>query len=129
MLKPKFKKRRNYERKEKPEKIFKRMTRDHLDVLQNIEFSILSTCRNHDDIDDRIIASALKTAVAGSEPVGELSAILINDLVQIRQMRGDSVPDNIWTDGLKVVLRSIRNHSDTQPGDRDYLTFMQNYVV
>ena len=129
MLKPKFKKRRNYERKEKPEKIFKRMTRDHLDVLQNIEFSILSTCRNHDDIDDRIIASALKTAVAGSEPVGELSAILINDLVQIRQMRGDSVPDNIWTDGLKVVLRSVRNHSDTQPGDRDYLTFIQNYVV
>ena len=129
MLKPKFKKRRNYERKEKPEKIFKRMTRDHLDVLQNIEFSIISTCRDHDDIDDRIIASALKTAIAGSEPVGELSAILINDLVQIRQMRGDSVPDNIWTDGLKVVLRSIRNHSDTQPGDRDYLTFIQNYVV
>ena len=129
MLKSKFKKRRSYERKEKPEKIFKQMTRDHLDVLQNIEFSILSTCRNHDDIDDRIIASALKTAVAGSEPVGELSAILINDLVQIRQMRGDSVPDNIWTDGLKVVLRSVRNHSDTQPGDRDYLTFIQNYVV
>ena len=129
MLKPKFKKRRNYERKEKPEKVFKRMTRDHLDVLQNIEFSIISTCRNHDDIDDRIIASALKTAIAGSEPVGELSAILINDLVHIRQMRGDSVPDNIWTDGLKVVLRSVRNHSDTQPGDRDYLTFIQDYVV
>ncbi len=128
MLKPKFKKRRNYERKEKPEKIFKRMTRDHLDVLQNIEFSIVSTCRNYGDIDDRIIVSALKNAIAGSEPVGELSAILINDLVQIRQMRA-SVPDNIWTDGLKVVLHSVRNHSDAQPGDRDYLAFIQNYVV
>ena len=129
MLKPKFKKRRNYERKEKPEKIFKQMTRDHLDVLQNIELSIVSTCHSHDDIDDRIIASALKTAIAGSEPVGESSAILVNDLVQIRQMRGDSVPDNIWTNGLKVVLQSVHNHSDARPGDRDYLTFVQNYVV
>ena len=128
MLKRKFKKRRNYERKEKPEKIFKRMTRNHLDVLQNIEFSIVSTCRNYGDIDDSIIASALKTAIAGSDPVGELSAILINDLVQIRQMRA-AVPDNIWTDGLKVVLQSVRTHSDLQPGDRDYLTFIQNYVV
>ena len=131
MLKPKFKKRRNYERKEKPEKIFKRMTRDHLDVLQNIEFSIISTCRSHGNIDDRIIASALKTAIAGSEPVGELSAILINDLVQIRQMRDDegAVTDSIWTDGLKVVLQSVHNHSDAQPGDRDYLAFIQDYVV
>ncbi|MBL7106779.1 MAG: hypothetical protein ISS77_04130 [Phycisphaerae bacterium] len=129
MLKPKFKKRRNYERKEKPEKIYKRMSRDHLDVLQNIEFSIVSTCRNHEDIDDRIVASAVKTAISGSDPVGELSAILIDDLVQVRQMRGGSAPDNIWIDGLKVVLWSVRNHSDLQPGDRDYLTFIQNYVV
>ena len=129
MLKPKYKKRRSYERKEKPEKIYKRMTRDHLDVLQNIEFAIVSACRRHEDIDDSIIASALKTAIAGSEPVGELSAVLVDDLAQIRQIRGEPIPGNIWTDGLKVVLWSVRNHSDAQPGDRDYLAFIQNYVI
>ena len=129
MIKPKYKKRRNYEHKEKPEKIYKRMTRDHVDVLQNIEFSIVSACRRHEDIDDSIIASALKTAIAGSEPVGELSAVLIDDLAHMRQIRGEPIPDNIWTDGLKVVLWSVRNHSDAQPGDRDYLAFIQNYVV
>ena len=129
MIKPKYKKRRNYEHKEKPEKIYKRMTRDHVDVLQNIEFSIVSACRRHEDIDDSIIASALKTAIAGSEPVGELAAVLIDDLAQIRQIRDEPIPDNIWTDGLKVVLWSVRNHSDAQPGDRDYLAFIQNYVV
>lgn len=128
MLKPKFKKRRNYERKEKPEKIFKQMTRHHLDVLQNIEFSIVSTCNNHGGIDDKIIAAALKTTIADSEPVDELSTILINDLVQTRRMRAD-VPDNIWTNGLKVVLQSVHNHSDARPGDRDYLAFIRNYVV
>ena len=129
MIKPKYKKRRNYEHKEKPEKIYKRMTRNHVDVLQNIEFSIVSACRRHEDIDDSIIASALKTAIAGSEPVGELSAVLIDDLAHIRQIRDEPIPDNIWTDGLKVVLWSVRNHSDAQPGDRDYLAFIQNYAV
>jgi hypothetical protein len=128
-MKPKYKKRRNYQRKEKPEKLYKRMTRDHVDVLQNIEFAIVSTCRRYEDIDDCIIVSALKTAIAGSEPVEELSAALIYDLAQIRQIRGEPTPDNIWTDGLKVVLWSVRNHSDANPGDRDYLAFIQNFVV
>jgi hypothetical protein len=48
MKKPKYKKRRNYEHKEKPEKIYKRMGRDHVDVLQNIEFSIVSASRRHE---------------------------------------------------------------------------------
>jgi len=128
MSKLKFKKRRNYERKEKPEKIFKQMTQNHLDVLQNIEFSIVSTCRDCRGIDDKSIASALKTAIVGDEPADELSAMLIDDLANIRRMRAD-VPDTIWTNGLKVVLESVLNHSDARSGDRDYLTFIQNYVV
>jgi len=119
---------RKFIREEKPEKIFKRMTRNHLDVLQNIEFSIVSTCRGHRDIDDKIISSALRAAIAGDEPADELSALLTKDLANIRRMRAD-VPDKIWTNGLKVVLESVHNHSNTRPGDRDYLTFIQNFVV
>jgi len=128
MSKLRFKKRRNYERKEKPEKIFKQMTQHHLDVLQNIESSIVSTCRDHSGIDDNIIASTLKAAIAGNEPADALSALLMNNLANIRQIRPD-VPDTIWTKGLKVVLESVLNHSDARTGDRDYLTFIQNYVV
>ncbi len=128
MSKLRFKKRRNYERKERPEKIFKQMTRHHIDVLQNIEFSIVSACRGNSGIDDKIIASALKAAIAGDEPADELSALLTNDLANTRRMRED-VPDTIWTNGLKVVLQSVHNHSDARPGDRDYITFVQNYVV
>ena len=128
MSKLKFKKRRNYERKEKPEKIFKQMTRDHLDVLQNIEFSIVSTYCDRSDIDDRIIASALKTAIVGGEPADALSAVLINNLTNTRRMHAD-VSDTIWANGLKVVLQSVHTHSDARPGDREYLKFIQNYVV
>ena len=128
MSKIKIRRRRKYERKENPKKIFKQMTRDHLDVLQNIEFSIVSTCRDCCDIDDSIIASALKTAIAGGEPADELSGLLINNLESIRQARLD-VQETIWKNGLKVVLESVHTHSGAQPGDRDYLKFVLRYVV
>ena len=128
MSKNKIIRRRKFERQENPRKILKQMTRDHLDVLQNIEFSIGSTYRRCPDIDDRVIASALKTALADGKPADELSTLLINKIECIRQTRLD-VPDTIWKNGLKVVLKSVHTHSDAQPGDRDYLNFVLHYVV
>jgi hypothetical protein len=127
MLKPKFKKRRNYQRQEKPEKLFKEMTRHHLDVLESIESSIVTVCGSYSDIDDRIIASAMKTSIAGGEPESFLAAEVIGDLTYVRQTRAD-VTDDIWTKGLKVVLQSVHTHSDIQPGDREYLNFIRTFV-
>lgn len=127
MSKIKIRRRRKYERTENPKKIFKQMTRDHLDVLQNIEFSIVSTCRDCRDIDDRVIASALKTVIADGEPADELSGLLVNSLENIRLVRVD-VPETIWKNGLKVVLESVHNHSKAKQGDRDYLRFVFHYV-
>lgn len=104
------------------------MARDHLDVLQNIEFSIVSTYRRCPDIDDNIVASALKTTIAEGESSDKFSSLLINDLKNTRLMRAD-VPDAIWTNCLKVVLWSVHNHSDAKPGDKDYLEFVQDYVI
>ncbi|MBN2377519.1 MAG: hypothetical protein JXD22_14050 [Sedimentisphaerales bacterium] len=128
MSKNKIIRRRKFERQENPGKMLKHMTRDHIDVLQNIEFSIVSTFRRCPDIDDRVITSALKTAIADTEPVDKLSTLLINEIECIRQTRLD-VPDNIWKNGLKVVLESVHTHSNAQPGDRDYLNFVLHYVV
>ena len=127
MPKLKAKKRRPYERKENPEKIYKQMTRDHLDVLQNIESCIASAARRHKEIDDKVIASALKAAIADIEPADRLAATLFNNLENACLVRSD-VPDTIWINGLKVVLRSVHTHSESQPGDRDYLDFILNYV-
>jgi len=122
MAKRKLKKRRSYQHKEKPENIFKQMTRDHLDVLHDIEFSIVSTCCSHSEIDDRMIASALRSVLNGSVPADRLSAALVNDLARTREMRARTTED-IWFKGIKVVLQSVNNHSDKKPGTRDYLDF------
>jgi len=47
-------------------KLLKRMPRDHLDVLQNIEFILVTGYREDRSIDDRIVADALKAAINGT---------------------------------------------------------------
>lgn len=128
MAKLKFKRRRQYQRDEKPEKIFKEMTENYLDVLREIEMSILLTCKSNDEIDDRVIVSALETAIAGTEAEEQLPALLVNNLTQTRKSK-ITVGNDIWIKGLKVVLQSVHTHSDIRSGDRDYLTFILNFVV
>ena len=68
-------------------KLLKRMTRDHQDVLQNIEFTLVSCYRDDRSVDDRRIAAALKVAIGGdlSEDSGTQS--LAECLDRIRQVR------------------------------------------
>ncbi|MHC4354393.1 MAG: hypothetical protein ACYS0H_16955 [Planctomycetota bacterium] len=108
-------------------KLLKRMTRDHLDVLQNIEFTLVSCHRDDRSIDDRTIADALKVAIGGdlSEHSGPQS--LAEGLDRIRQVRSD-VSDDIWRAGLQTVLQSVRRHSSLKPGDRGYLNFVSSFV-
>src|SRR5689334_11935920 len=46
----------------------KSMSRDHLDVLQNIEATLVSAARQVENIDDRTVDEALGLALRGKEP-------------------------------------------------------------
>lgn len=128
MVKKKFKKRRPYVKVENPHAVFRKMTRDHADVLQNIEFALVSAWREEGAIDDRTVTLALKAAVAENTPTDALAGRLVDGLTAARTFRSD-VSDAIWLAGLKVVLESVRTHSDARPGDRGYLNFVSNYIV
>lgn len=104
-------------------KLLRRMTRDHLDVLQNIESVFISAYHEDGSIDDHIIAEVLKAAIRGEEPVSSRAQSISDDLDEIRNLRAD-VTDNVWRDGLKTVLQSVQRHSDLRPGEREYLDFV-----
>jgi hypothetical protein len=118
---------RKFIREQKAEKIFDVMTENHVDVLQNIEFVLISSYRNNKDIDDKVVAAALKAAIQCSESDDELSNSLVKAIAQTRSMRKD-VSNEIWTNGLKVVLESVYNHSEAQKGDTDYLDFASGFM-
>lgn len=104
-------------------KLLRRMTRDHLDVLQNIESIFISAYHEDGSIDDCVIAEVLKVAIRGEEPVSARAQWISDDLDEVRNLRAD-VTDDIWRDGLKTVLQSVRRHSDLRPGEREYLDFV-----
>lgn len=109
------------------QKLMKRMTKDHLDVLQNIEFILVTRYREDSTIDDRIIADALKTAIDNEIPQDNLSISINKSLQGMRDIRSD-VPDDVWRAGLRTVLQSVHRHSNLQPGSTDYLDFVFEFI-
>lgn len=110
-----------------PRKLMKRMTRDHPDVLQNIEFVLVTGYRDDRSIDDRIVADALETAIIDSSPDDPRSVSLNDGLGSIRELRSD-VSDDVWRDGFRTVLQSVHRHSSLRPGARDYLNFVSDFI-
>ena len=111
----------------RPRKSMKHMARDHLDVLQNIEFVLVSGYRSDRSIDDRIVADVLIAAILDAEPEDTRARSLNESMESIRVLRSD-IPDDIWRDGLRTVLESVHRHSSLKPGSRGYLDFVSDYV-
>jgi phosphosulfolactate phosphohydrolase-like enzyme len=103
------------------------MTRNYLDVLQNIEFVLLSEYENDVSIDDEIVAEALRAAILNTEPDDDIVQFLKERLEGIRQVRSD-VSDDIWRDGLRTVLQSVMRHSSMKSGCTLYLDFVSDAV-
>ena len=110
-----------------PRKLFKRMTKDHQDVLQNIEYVLVSQYREDRRIDDCIVAYALKAAIRGDMAENDLAESLNKELGEMRQFRSD-VSDDIWRDGLRIVLQSVERHSNFRPGEQEYLDFVSDFI-
>ena len=111
-----------------PNKVYRRMTERHPDVLQNIEFALLSTWRSHKEIDDSDVKHALIACLQGV-PAEDVGAMRLQEaLDDVRDLR-DDITDELWRDGLRVVLHSVHNHSTAMSGATGYLRFIQDFVI
>jgi len=109
-------------------KLLRRMSRDHQDLLQDIEFIFISRYREDRHIDDRIVVHALKAAIHGDTSENALAESLNQDLEEVRLLRSD-VSDDIWRDGLLTVMQSVHRHSNLRPGKREYLDFVSYFIL
>jgi hypothetical protein len=108
----------------------KHMTRDHVDVLQNIEFALVKESRQDPNIDDRMIDQALRSCINRKHPPDDAGFRVVRlcaMLEAVRSLRED-VSDEIWTAGLRTVDESVRLHSNLSPGETSYLDFIGDYV-
>ena len=105
----------------------RRMSRDHVDVLQNIEFTLARHMREDPTVDDCVVFSALQAVLLAEPPDDPRAADILVSLAAMRQLRSNT-PDKIWRDGLRVVCDSVRLHSSLRPGAREYLNFVSPFV-
>jgi hypothetical protein len=110
-----------------PARLLRNMSEEHVDVLENIEFILVRSHREDPDVDDRTVDMALRACMDGVEPADRVVAEIVDRLEDIRGFRKD-IPDDVWRNALRVVARSITNHSRLQPGETGYLSFVSQYV-
>ena len=108
----------------------KHLERDHLDVLQNIEFALVQIARQDPVFDDRMIDQALRFCTKGTEPPEDADhrvPLLVRVLDMMRERRRD-VSDDVWIAALRKVDESVQLHSVLRPGEKSYLQFVEEYV-
>jgi hypothetical protein len=107
----------------------KRMARDHGDVLQNIEFVLVSAYREDPAFDDE---AALATLCAAGLGETQSDDPRVDRALQtwrtIRETRED-LTDALWLEGLRVVIDSVRLHSTLRAGDTSYLDFVSEFIA
>jgi hypothetical protein len=106
----------------------KQMAREHEDVLQNIEFTLVNGHREDPAVDDRTAFEALRAARNGKEPEEPRPARLFAELAAIRQFRED-IDEGVWRQALQVVEESVKRHSDMRPGETEYLKFAAEFII
>ena len=103
---------------------------EYLDVLQNIDFTLVSYARHDPSIDDDVVDRALQVCMHRTDAADDADPRVLTLCEALERMRGsrEDVADNIWRAALRTVDESVRAHSDLMPGEKTYLQFIEPYV-
>jgi hypothetical protein len=107
--------------------------RDHMDLLQNIEFALVTTWKEDARVDDAAVYAALRAVreddEARSPLAGEAAAAVRGILDWRRQnLEPHELSKPLRRAACKKIMGSIRNHSSCTPGDTGYLRFVSQFV-
>lgn len=105
----------------------KKLSRQHEDVLQDIEAVLVYGEREYPEIDDQVASLALRARIANIAPEDHLAERLFNELAAVRD-RHDTISDFEWIEALRVVHESVVRHSSRTPGEKHYLRFAARFV-
>ncbi len=103
------------------------ITRNHQDVLQNIEATLVNCWREAQGLDDYWVHVALVAAMRDDSPDHPAAWYVYWRLKAVRERR--DVPPDVWLDALRVVDQSVRDHSSLRHGNRSYLSFIVAFLA
>ncbi|MDZ7615998.1 MAG: hypothetical protein U1E05_03275 [Patescibacteria group bacterium] len=108
------------------------MVEHHEDLLHTIELIVMDTYRRDlmDGIDDRAVYEGYRDSILGIESDNSPSGMVVFAIANARALRESLCPvdDALWKDALRVLMRSVKTHSEKQPGETSYLDFIGRYL-
>ncbi len=105
----------------------KRIVRDHVDVLQNVEYALVQAARDSGNIDDFITEQVLRHAIQG-KPTDDPTVMWAMNLLAVTRQERPDISDQLWGDALRVVYASLQRHSSCEPGDTSYQRFASRFL-
>ena len=105
----------------------KKFSRDHEDVLEDIEVVLVYEERENPEIDDQVASLAIRARIANIPPEDSLAELVFSELAVVRA-RHATISDFEWIEALRVIHESIVRHSGRTPGEKHYLRFAARFI-
>ncbi len=105
----------------------KNQREEHMDVLQNIEFTLITAYRKDKTVDDFVLGNSLRELIYNKTIDDSRSNAIADRLREVREMRSD-ISDKIWIKALHTIMESIHLHSALNPGSRGYIHFISEFI-
>ncbi len=101
-------------------------TQAHANVLLKLESMLAQLAQQDSDIDDHLIEIGLRSAIrrrAATDPRADLLVDLLSHMPEIH-----GVDEEVFQTAMRVIYKSLRTHSDCEPGECRYVNFVQEWV-
>jgi hypothetical protein len=108
--------------------IERRMIRDHVDVLKNVEFTLVDAANESTEFDDHLVEKVLRHSIERTSSEDPIVTWAMALLAEARDLRAD-VSDSLWRDALQVIYASLKRQSACEPGDTSYLGFISQFIL
>lgn len=102
-------------------------------LLYSIEQAIVAAWNENPEIDDKAVSIAIQQAILESECSDPASALVLKALLSGREhyefQAGRTFDPELYRNGWRVALESLRLHRDVAGGDRAYLEFIGGFIA
>lgn len=102
-------------------------TQAHANVLLELESMLAQLAQQDSEIDDHLIEQGLRSAIRRRPATDSRAALLVDLLSRMPEIIG--VDEEVFRTAMRVVYRSVKTHSDCEPGAYHYVTFVEEWVT
>lgn len=102
-----------------------RLTNTNPGMLLSLESLLVEEAERNAEIDDAVLAAALRSVAQSKEPKTELIGTVVDALHRWQSVQDDNLQTGL---AMRVIHESIRKHSDGKSGSYGYILYASTFV-